>query len=402
MPASSKDVWASALEDLTESDRQQLAFYDGQDRLGVLSDLQMLTESAKERCIKKRWRFNRRSRNGETIVLRDVFNKMVVWINMFKQNGDTVVQYDPGHAALPWAGVCFILQIAVGGIGKFDFVVKGAESIARMIGRYAIYEDIYLRHTSKALVELDDVLRFKTASDSLEPFSIGQYENSTGLMELLRTTDEPILRMSSRLSGIEDHLDKSERYRILRWVSEQPYLEHHEQISKNALAGTGKWLLEDPTYAQWHNGSTSSLLWLHGKVGAGKSTLVSIVIEDAVRRFEAGQNPQPVCFYCSRNAAEPQWSDPAAILSSIARQLLCAEPGLPLLPLVIEKYEKKDQGFSSQGLRIEESCQLITKLIENYPMTTIFIDALDECNPEKRDLLLDAIESLLQDSSLGL
>lgn len=463
MPASSKDLWASALEDLTESDRQQLAFYDGQDRLGVLSDLQVLTESAKERYIKKRWRFNRRGRNGETIVLRDIFNSMVVWINTFKQIGDTLVQHDPGHAALPWAGVRFILQVAVGDIDKFDFVVEGAESIARMIARYAIYEDIYLRHTSKASVELENALvrlystilsyqskaksffdqssskrklrsvfisadEFESLarkmdleqanvdrcaaileagirnsiSDSLEALSIGQYGNSTGLMELLRTIDGPILRMSSRLSGIEDHLDKSERYRILRWVSEEPYLEHHEQISKNALAGTGKWLLEDPTYAQWHKGSTSSLFWLHGKVGAGKSTLISIVFEDAVRRFEAGQNPQPVYFYCSRNAAEPQWSDPAAILSSIVRQILFTEPGLPLLPLVIKKYEKKGQGSSSQGLRIEESCQLITKLIENYPMTTIFIDALDECNPEKRDLLLDAIESLLQDSSLGL
>lgn len=463
MPTSSKDLWASALENLTENDRQQLAFYDGQDRLDILSNLQVFTESAKELCIKKRWRFSRRGRNGETIVLRDIFTKMVVWINMFKQIGDTVVQYDPGHAALPWAGVRFILQVAVGDIVKFDFVVEGAESIARMLGRYAIFEDIYLRRTSKASMELENaivrlystILMYQSkaksffdqsspkrilrgvfvtedefanmarkmdlqqsdvdrcaaildaenqnsVSDSLEALSINQQEKYTGLMELLHTIDGPILRMSSQLSGIEDHLDKSKRYEILRWISAQPYLEHHEQISKKVLAGTGKWLLEDPIYADWQKASTSSLLWLHGKVGAGKSTLVSIVIEDAVRRFEAGQSPPPVYFYCSRNAAEPQRSDPAAILSSIVRQLSCAGPGLPLLPPVVEKYEKKGQGFSSQGLQIEESRQLIIELIEHYPMTTIFIDALDECDPEKRYMLLDAIESLLQDSSLGL
>lgn len=462
MTTSSKDLWASALEDLPKSDRQQLAFYNGQDRLEILSDLQVLTESAKEQCIKKRWRFRKRH-DGETIVLRDIFNKMVVWIDMFKQIGDTVVQYDPGHAALPWAGIRFILQVAVGDIVKFDFVVEGAESIARMIGRYAIFEDIYLRQTSKASMELESALirlystilsyqskaksffdqsspkrilrsafvtedEFESLarkielehsnvdrcaaildaenqnkiSNSLEVLSIIQNEKHAGLMELLHTIDGPILRMNSQLSVIEDHLDKSKRYEILRWISAQPYLEHHEQISKNALSGTGKWLLEDPTYAEWHKGSTSSLLWLHGKVGAGKSTLVSIVVEDAVRRFEAGQSPPPVYFYCSRNAAEPERSDPAAILSSIVRQLSCAEPGLPLLPPVIEKYEKNGQGFNSRGLRIEESCELITKLIEHYPMTTMIIDALDECDPEKRDILLDAIESLLQNSSLGL
>ena len=51
-------------------------------------------------------------------------------------------------------------------------------------------------------------------------------------------------------------------------------MEHHEQISKRALPGTGRWLLDDPAYAQWHKESASSLLWLHGKVGSGKSTLV--------------------------------------------------------------------------------------------------------------------------------
>ncbi len=35
-------------------------------------------------------------------------------------------------------------------------------------------------------------------------------------------------------------------------------------------------------------------------------------------------------------------------------------------------------------------------------MTTIIIDALDECDPEKRQSLLDVLESILQESSLGL
>lgn len=47
MPTSSKDLWAAALEKLTKSDRPQLTFYNGQDRLDILSDLQVLTESAK-------------------------------------------------------------------------------------------------------------------------------------------------------------------------------------------------------------------------------------------------------------------------------------------------------------------------------------------------------------------
>ena len=71
------------------------------------------------------------------------------------------------------------------------------------------------------------------------------------------------------------------------------------------------------------------------------------------------------------------------------------------MPPVVEKWKKKGQGFSSNGLQVEESCELILELIEQYPMTTIVIDALDECDPDRRQLLLDAFEDILE-GSLGL
>lgn len=69
-------------------------------------------------------------------------------------------------------------------------------------------------------------------------------------------------------------LVERERVSILRWLSEQPYELHHQQVKKQALKGSGQWLLQDSVYAEWHRSSVSSLLWLHGKPGSGKSTLV--------------------------------------------------------------------------------------------------------------------------------
>ena len=48
---------------------------------------------------------------GEEIVLRDVGMKILRWVDRFKQFGDIIVQYDPAHAALPWAGFRFLLQV---------------------------------------------------------------------------------------------------------------------------------------------------------------------------------------------------------------------------------------------------------------------------------------------------
>ncbi len=106
------DLWASALATLNVEDRQRIAF-EGQDKLDVLTDLQTQSNAAKDKSLENRRRFRRPGRGGkdETVVLRDLFSKIVVWIDRFKQVGDIVVQYDPAHAALPWAGVRFLLIV---------------------------------------------------------------------------------------------------------------------------------------------------------------------------------------------------------------------------------------------------------------------------------------------------
>ena len=118
-----------------------------------------------------------------------------------------------------------------------------------------------------------------------------------------------------------------------------------------------------------------------------------------ISRFEAGQSGLPVYFYCTRSAAEPDRSNPHAVLASILRQLSCVQPDAPILSPVIEKYSSQGEGFSSNGLDLDDSRDLIIRLIEDYSMTTIVVDALDECDPLMRQSLLDAFEHILKESS---
>jgi hypothetical protein len=123
------------------------------------------------------------------------------------------------------------------------------------------------------------------------------------------------------------------------------------------------------------------------------------VIEDAKKAFYNGQSPPPAFFYCSRNTAEPTRSIPDSIIASIARQLSSLQPGDPLLPPAVAAYMKKEkEGFASGSLGIEESRALILQLVEHYQLTTIVIDALDECDPERRADLLESLEEILQES----
>ena len=63
------------------------------------------------------------------------------------------------------------------------------------------------------------------------------------------------------------------RTEILRWISIEPYIQHHEQTHTDVLPGTGQWLLSDSVFNKWKKESVSSMLWLHGIPGSGKSKL---------------------------------------------------------------------------------------------------------------------------------
>lgn len=111
---SASDLWTAALARLGPEDKKYLDF-ETQDELDVLEDLKTLTLNAKDESIKDRWGFRRPGSvgEGETVILRDVFGKIVTWIDRFKEIGDIVVQYDPVHTALPWAGVRFLLMVGL-------------------------------------------------------------------------------------------------------------------------------------------------------------------------------------------------------------------------------------------------------------------------------------------------
>ena len=66
---------------------------------------------------------------------------------------------------------------------------------------------------------------------------------------------------------------------------------------------------------------------------------------------------------------------------------------------VRELYKSREQnGFAAGPLTLEESTALIIELSEGRPLTTIIIDALDECDFSSRGDLVDALSRILQDS----
>ncbi|KAJ5000853.1 hypothetical protein K4K48_002085 [Colletotrichum sp. SAR 10_66] len=207
------------------------------------------------------------------------------------------------------------------------------------------------------------------------------------LLELYIQTDAP---GNSRVEPTTQRINE-----ILTWISKEPYEQHHTLNKSEVLEGTGYWLLKDEVFQSWKKSETSSILWLHGIPGSGKSKLTSIVVENALQSSLAAT----VYFYCSRNPAEPGRSNPTSIVASIARQLAMPRPGADILDAAAEAYRKfEENAFASQSLTLGESEALIHKLLDSYrgQTITLIIDAMDECDKDTRQDLLDFLVSLLE------
>jgi hypothetical protein len=108
-------------------------------------------------------------------------------------------------------------------------------------------------------------------------------------------------------------------------------------------------------------------------------------------------------FYCLRSAAEAHRAEPEEILRSILKQLSCSEIELPIREPVVREYKKKRReaaldGSEPEKLNIAETVELIISIIDDNP-ATIIIDALDECQPDRRHDLLTALDNIITNSA---
>ena len=168
----SDDLWSKALDTLDAELRDSLVLTRAS-RSHVLSKALTEAQEKKKVCMQKGWKFEKR--NGETIILRDVVEKIIVWVEKFIAVGDVAVQYDPVHAAPAWAAFRFVLQVrttaltdrtimvdvrkaAVNDKKVFGETIANLEAVSHLITRYAILEELYLQRNSAARDKLEDMV----------------------------------------------------------------------------------------------------------------------------------------------------------------------------------------------------------------------------------------------------
>ena len=100
-----RDLWDVTFAKLPSKDQQTL-----RSGLGLPVTIDDVRASLAEARVKADRKWTIKGQRGD-INLRVHFDKMVHWVQEFVAIGDTIVTYDPGHAAIPWAAMRFLLQV---------------------------------------------------------------------------------------------------------------------------------------------------------------------------------------------------------------------------------------------------------------------------------------------------
>jgi hypothetical protein len=74
----------------------------------MVDNLLTTAKDKRKVCEDKRWNFRFKD---HTVRLQDTADKVIVWLDKFKEVGDIAANVDPMHAGLPWAGIRFLLQV---------------------------------------------------------------------------------------------------------------------------------------------------------------------------------------------------------------------------------------------------------------------------------------------------
>ncbi|KAK2611771.1 hypothetical protein N8I77_005095 [Diaporthe amygdali] len=241
--------------------------------------------------------------------------------------------------------------------------------------------------------ELDDVINFcinKAYQQYWSLFSVfvrnGKLQAYTG-------------KLSDQVSQVLEMTGLGRQHEILNWLSPVAASELHGRFHDSGtsrMEGTCDWVIKDEKFRRWYSSKGSTLLFLCGNMGTGKTYSTSRVVDWVKQGLSTNDNDEAFAyFYC--NKQDPARREPKEILRNIIRQLAtgpwkAAEKSGIIHKTVYDLWKKSQvQGISSTFAQWE-ACLLA--LIDTYPRTTIVLDALDECEKGQRRALINLLVTL--------
>lgn len=241
--------------------------------------------------------------------------------------------------------------------------------------------------------------------------------SNADVLRRLEILNSPVVRIDERVASMLEKVKAEEEQEILDWISSVPHSGHHDTVVENRMDDTCGWLLRHRKFQEWENSSGCSLMWLQGTskptfidlgeqtseiradkplAGTGKTCLTSKVIDHKQNILGGAPNDEALAFFYF-NRTDPSRSSALSCLRSLVRQLSTPRRHQGHIQSVLrELYQdcRRDGRILNKKLCM---MQLIHSL-NVFPKTTFIVDAVDECNQDDRETLIEVFDELMRAS----
>ncbi|KAJ8119211.1 hypothetical protein ONZ43_g3796 [Nemania bipapillata] len=378
-----KSRWEQALQGLKKEDQEQFdRIRDASDKYCVvLDEVFIAVNKRKEECLKERWRLKI---SGRDIFIRNVLEKLCGWVKKLIAIGDIVIQYDPIHAALPWAAVRFIMQTGINDLDVFSHVILSLENIASIVAQCHVIEAVYLSGR-KLKILYAAILQY--LADIMQYFALG-----TG-KRFLRSIGKSQEDFQAKYSPIKHALEDFMR---LTGISQAANLEHGlnliENIERQLKAKTSQ---DDKEFELLK----TSIERFRQPINYIDTRLQEI--QDGLKQEQRLKILKAISTISHGTHHKISRKGRIEGSGSFVRQLASVGPKQPILAPVVKYFEDVmgDDTDVDPALTTDECIEILLQLFDEYPTVTLVLDALDEVNQDCRQELLDALTKLAKQST---
>ncbi|CAI7650228.1 unnamed protein product [Penicillium manginii] len=164
---------------------------------------------------------------------------------------------------------------------------------------------------------------------------------------------------------------------------------------------TCHWSLKNPIILRWLSCQSSSLLWLRGSPGAGKSTILTYLVEvlsdegAGIQQCLREEDSFLIYSFCDTQLN----STTSSVLSTAIHQLLVKHPDQQELAMEvsdnISSGSPKNVGRSSNR-PVRHLWTILGRIVRDSPIRILYfiLDGLDECEKESQEELLELVASV--------
>ncbi|KAJ5740649.1 G-protein beta WD- 40 repeats containing protein [Penicillium malachiteum] len=136
-----------------------------------------------------------------------------------------------------------------------------------------------------------------------------------------------------------------------------------------------EWILQDPQYRSWRDGSSVCLLWIKGGAGKGKTMMSIGLIEELSRE----RDPSTVVTYFFCQNADNELNTLESLIKGLIFMLI--QQRVELKETLRRRWDNKNDRFSEDVTSWRALWNILVEMLDRCRSSTIYIvvDALDEC-----------------------